>query len=133
MRCGDRTRPYESPPPVTYPDCAWRTFTDPYWGVARWELDPAHPPDPLGSVLHILATETACAGGAVPEGREVRWVLMAAGDEYVVFVLIEPSSLPMTCPGNPSFPMTIDLGRPLGGIRVFEGFLVPPLARYPEE
>ena len=133
MRCGDVTRPYESPPPITYPHCSWRTITDPYWGVARWELDPAHPPDPSGSVLHILATETGCAGGALPEGREVRSALMTSGDEYVVFVLIEPSALPMDCPGNPSFPMTIDLGRPLGEIRVFEGFLVPPLARYPDE
>lgn len=131
MRCGDLVLPYESPPPITYPECPWVTTTDPFWGVARWVLDPANPPDPSESVLHIRPTETGCGGGAVPEGREVRSVLMASGDEVVVFVLIEPSTFPMNCPGNPSLPMTIELGRPLGELRVFEGFFVPPLVRYP--
>jgi hypothetical protein len=132
MRCGEIVRSYESPPPTTFPNCGWRVVTDPWWTLARWTLDPDNPPDPTESVLHVLATETACAGGAIPEGREIRSALMTSGDEVVAFVLIEPSQFPMNCPGNPSFPFTIDLERPLGELRLYEGFLVPPLERYPE-
>lgn len=131
MRCGDRMRPYESPPTLTYPDCAWVTTTDPFWRVAKWVLDPANPPDPSESVLHILITDGPCAN-VQPEERDIRTFLMSSGNDVVVFVLLEPIGIGGGCVSGPGVPMTIDLGRPLGGLTVLEGFFVPPLPRYPD-
>lgn len=131
MRCGDRTRPFESPPPLTYPDCAWVTTTDPVWSVARWMLDPANPPDPSESALHILVREGVCANVHTEE-RGIRTVLMSSGNDAVVFVLLEPAGFGGGCLIGPGVPLTIDLGRPLGELRVFEGFFVPPVLRYPD-
>jgi hypothetical protein len=133
MRCGDIVRPYESPPPITYPNCAWVAWADPLWSVGRWELDPDNPPDPASSSLTVLARETGCIGRSPPHGLEIRPIIMISGDEIVVFVLIEARVYPANCSGpNPKFPVTIDLGAPLGNRRVFEGKLVPPILRFPE-
>ncbi|MEX1207828.1 MAG: hypothetical protein WEE36_04360 [Acidimicrobiia bacterium] len=130
MRCGSRTRPYETPPPLTYPDCPWVTTTDPFWSVARWMLDPANPPEPSESVLHILVREGVCANVHTEE-RGIRTILMSSGNDAVVFVLLEPTGFGGGCIIGPGVPLTIDLGRPLGELTVFEGFFVPPLERYP--
>jgi hypothetical protein len=46
------------------------------WGNARFTLDPEVRPDPRSHTLSVLATETACAGGQLPEGRDVRGVVL---------------------------------------------------------
>jgi hypothetical protein len=132
MRCGERIRPYESPPGDTYSDCGWVTITDPFWSVATWELDPVHPPGPAESTVVLLAAETGCISRSLPEGLEIRPVLRIAGDEIVILILVEGRTMPGNCDGsNPQFPVTVDLGAPLGGRRLFDGKLVPPPQRYP--
>lgn len=56
---------------------------------------------------------------------------MSSGNDVVVFVLLEPVGFGGPCLIGSGVPMTIDLGRPLGELRVYEGFFVPPLERYP--
>ena len=135
MKCGDRVaRPWQSPPADVYADCRWRTTTDPLWGVAMWEFDPATYPDPADSTVVVLAHETGCTSRTLPSerGSEVRPIVRIAGDDILILILVEAEGLAGDCIGpNPLFPVSVDLGAPLGDRRLFEGWFVPPTLRFP--
>src|SRR5918999_6446958 len=98
------------------------------WGNARFTLDPQVRPDPRSRTLSVLATETNCAGGLPPEGREVRGVVLEETEETVsVLILVEP--LGGDCPSNPSFEFDVELPSPLGDRRVLDASVYPPTER----
>jgi len=105
-------------------------LTAPGFGPARFVLDPDHEPDPADTTVAILATEMACAGGEAPDGRDVKSLVVAEDAASVsIVVLVEPPTGDNTCPGNPSFPLEVNLVTPLGNRTVFDGGVQPALAR----
>lgn len=98
-------------------------------GSAEMILDPAHQPDPEGSTLSVLITERACAGGQPPEGREVIPVVVETETEVRIAVLVAPVRGGATCPGNPFYPVEIQLDQPLGDRRIFDARTIPPERR----
>lgn len=91
-------------------------------------LDPARPPDPASSELHVLVTERDCNSGDDAEGR-VELVSLDEDDEAVTFsVGVRPHNKPANCPSNPPTPFTIVLNEPLGDRDVLDGSKDPARA-----
>jgi hypothetical protein len=87
--------------------------TAPGWGTARFTLEGR--PDAAATVITLDATETACASGRLPAGREVRAIVTGTTDETVsILVLVEPPTGSQDCQGNPSFAVEVELPEPLG-------------------
>ena len=122
-RDGDRWRP------TGWGDCRIQV-TSPGLGPARFVLDPEHEPDPAASTLAIQATEMSCASGEAPSGRSVEAVVLDEDEVSVsIVVLVEPVTGDANCPSNPSFPLEVDLGEPLGDRTVFDAGVQPALRR----
>lgn len=82
-------------------------------------LDPANPPDPASSRLHLLVTEMACNSGQDAEGR-VRLVRLSEGEESVgVEIAVDPREGDAACPSNPT-PFVVELDAPLGDRGVYD-------------
>jgi hypothetical protein len=105
--------------------------TAPGFNSATFVLDPTVKPDPARTSISVLAWEHACADGRPPEGRQVRPVMLSADESSVsILVLVQPDPTPReTCPYNPSFPLEIELGAPLGDRLVFDASFQPALER----
>ena len=135
MECGDRAaRPWQSTPADVYADCRWRSTTNPPWAVATWQFDPATYPDPADSTVVVLAQDMGWSGCSLPadRGSEVRPIVRIAGDDIVILILVEASGYFECSPGPLLlFAVSVDLGAPLGDRRLFDGWLVPPLLRFP--
>ncbi|NEE04676.1 hypothetical protein [Phytoactinopolyspora halotolerans] len=100
------------------------------WGNAHFVLDPDVEPDPEAERIAVQAWEVDCAGGQVPEGREVRPVVLSEDETTVeIVILVEPVTGDATCPSNPSFPLEIELGAPLGDRAVVDASVDPALER----
>lgn len=102
----------------------------PGWGNARFVRDPDTEPDSTSSIVPVLAWERACASGQTPKGRKVEAAVVASDDHSVsVVVLVEPVLGAASCQGNPSFPLEIDLGEPLGERTIVDASVDPPIER----
>ena len=102
------------------------------WGDASFRIDPKTPPESSADRVDILATERACAGGAPPTGRDVQAVVLDENANSVsIVILVEPSSGAMTCPSNPSFPLEVQLGAPLGDRKILDASVYPASQRWP--
>ena len=44
----------------------------------------------------------------------------------VAFAVVPPVALTVTCQGNPSTPVTVELSQPLGHRTIYDGVYVPP-------
>lgn len=99
------------------------------FGVATFELDPANPPDPADTTLHLLATERACASGKAPGGREALPIVVADSEGVEIIVLVESPAGYQTCPSNPPFLLVVELGAPWGGRTITDGALYPAVAK----
>lgn len=98
------------------------------------DLDPANPPTPEATELHLLVLDSNCGGDTdMPERIEVVWVY--EDDERVsVLVGVEPLQLDAAdCGGFPPTPYTIELDAPLGDRAIFDGSRANPreLAQQP--
>ncbi len=90
------------------------TGCGPSVGNASVTLDPARPPDPASSELHVLVTEQDCNSGMDAEGR-VELVRLDEDDANVeIRIGVRPESGDASCPDNPPTPFTVVLERPLG-------------------
>lgn len=117
--------------PSGWGTCHWLTRTEGY-GITEWIIDPSNPPTQESSSIDVLATERNCAGGQVPDGREVVSLVRLSVAEITVFVLVEPVSGYATCPSNPPFPLTVDLGVRIGERPLLDGHTIPPTPRWEE-
>lgn len=109
--------------------CEWRVHIEGF-GVAEWRVD--GPADPGTTSLTLAATERNCAGGQAPDGREVKSLAMETDETVTIVVLVEPVSGAATCPGNPEFPVTIELDAPVGERSLRDGSVIPPVSRVSE-
>lgn len=93
----------------------------------NWALDPdAPPPVPESTLLHVLANDIQCAGGASPHDRmgppEVEYL------SDVIIITFWAETLPAgtyTCPGHPPVKRTVTLTEPLGARRLLDGGIFP--------
>ena len=117
--------------PVGWGTCSWRATVAPL-GTASWTLDPDHPPDPDAATLRVLATEAACAGGQPPGDRRVDAVAWSTTEEVFVLVTVEPVQGGAFCPGNPAFPLEVELGGPLRDRTPVDASTIPGTRRHPD-
>jgi len=102
------------------------------WGIARFVIDPKVRPDGESDYISVLATENACAGGQAPEGRQVKPVVLSEDAHAIsVVILVEPTHGATACPGNPAFPVDIELGSPIGHRLILDASVYPPERRWP--
>jgi hypothetical protein len=99
------------------------------YGNASWATDPDSAPDPAASELAIQITEQNCASGEPPEGREIVPVVVTADDRVTITVLVEPVTGFAECPGNPWYPVVVDLGEALGDRSLYDGSTLPAIER----
>lgn len=96
-------------------------------GRAEWRLDPAFPRPAAGDrQIHVLINELACAGGQSPEGRVLPPIVAPSQTAMTISILVTNRPGGQDCPGNPDFPMTVDLPEPLGGRPLLDGAVFPP-------
>ncbi len=111
------------------------------WGGCRLEvaalglrgaetvLDPDKEPGPEANTLSVLITERSCAGGQPPAGREVIPVITETDTEVHIVVLVAPVRGGATCPGNPQYPVEVQLDQPLGDRIIRDARTIPPERR----
>ncbi|MCL2594373.1 MAG: hypothetical protein FWD83_02450 [Promicromonosporaceae bacterium] len=94
--------------------------------AAVWTLAPGTVLTPDTTSFEVLATRLGCSGGYTGEivyTSTVRW-----GNELVVTLGVEPlGDGTFTCPGNEEVLHTIELGAPLGDLRLVDGQCVPTI------
>jgi len=99
-------------------------------GFASWRIDPATPPVPGDTALHLLGTELACANGKPPNAARLLDPIVLPGEEAItISLLVRQVPGGADCQGNPEFPIGINLADPLGSRSLFDGSTTPPTAR----
>ncbi len=102
--------------------------------VAAWRVDPSFPGPAAGDrTIHALINERACAGGRPPNGRVLPPVIAVSADRVTITVLVRTLPGGNDCPGNPDFPVDIQLTEPLGARSLFDGGVFPsagPITSY---
>lgn len=83
-------------------------------GDAIVTLDPDNLPDADSTEVHLLVTETACAGGEPADGRVALERLVEHEDRVELAVGVEALDGAQTCQSNPPTPFTVELDEPLG-------------------
>ncbi len=84
------------------------------FGSATTILDPDVEPDPSSTSLHIWIQELECASGQAPVDREVLPVVVETDAQVQITTLVAPVAGGADCPGNPWFPVVVELDEPLG-------------------
>ncbi|MGD2100753.1 MAG: GerMN domain-containing protein [Acidimicrobiia bacterium] len=113
--------------PTGFGQCHWQPVAEGY-GLASWRLEGEIDPD--DTTLTVLATEQECAGGQIPEGREIVDATFVSDSEITVFILVAPIEGDATCPSNPEFEYEVTLDRPIAGRSLLDGSEIPPSVRY---
>lgn len=98
------------------------------FGISELRLDPSNEPTSSTQTLALLVTERACASGRLPEGRAVAPIVFESPGAVDVLVLVEESRGDVDCPGNPSFPLEVELDVPLGDRTIHNIAFEPPVA-----
>lgn len=91
------------------------------YGIAMLTLDPDWPPSVSDRFVRVRATETECANGRLPAGRDVAAVVEEEKDRVSITVLIAPVIGGADCPSNPWFSFEVPLESDLGARRVLDG------------
>ncbi len=94
------------------------------FAFASWRLDPDRPRDPGSTEVAILALELSCASGAPPGDRLQPPIVIETADA-VTIAIVTLKATNADCPGNPEFPVVVDLSAPLGGRTLFDGSAYP--------
>lgn len=94
------------------------------FAFVSWRLDPDRPPDPGSTEVAILALELACASGAPPRERLQPPIVVETTDA-VTIAIVTRKATNADCPGNPEFPIVVNLSAPLGGRALFDGSTYP--------
>jgi hypothetical protein len=116
--------------PVGWGTCHLETaIARPGYATGHWILDPSVEPDPTSSALSVWVMERSCAGGEVPDERDVEPIVESSPDSITITVVIQTVEGAATCQSNPWYATTFDLGEPLRDRVLFDGFVRPGLAR----
>ena len=89
---------------------------------ATWTL--AHPVSPATTSVDLLIRESECAGGSSPQGRIQPPVIVYGPTSISITIGVRGSSVPVGCPMNPEYPMTVQLSEPLDN-RTLTGGVLP--------
>lgn len=104
-------------------DCELETPVPKGLNRVEWELNPDAPaPGPESTSIDLLATERDCVSGEAM-GDRFRDPVVLETDTAVLISMTAtpPSGDSVTCPGNPSRPVTIELATPLGDRELRDG------------
>ena len=82
-------------------------------------------PDPDSTTLHLTINELNCASGQAPVDRDVVPVVVEFAQRIEITTLVAPVAGDADCPGNPWFPVVVELDQPLGD-RVVVDMVEPP-------
>ena len=105
-------------------DCRLQAVAGPGLEPAEWWLPKA--PDPDDTVLKAEAMQIACASGAKRKPEEFAAEVTENEEEIQVAMFVEPlEGNAFECPGNPSTPVTIELGEPVGDRRIVDVSVYP--------
>lgn len=91
---------------------------------AAWEPDGEVDPRALQIPVHVRERE--CAGGGPAEDRLLPPQIEADDKRVVVTWFVEPIPGVVTCPGNPTARMMLELSEPLGDRELLDGGVYPP-------
>ena len=84
-------------------------------GDVEWLLDPDAPaPDPTSTEIRLLATERGCASGQDMGDRLLGPQVVETSNAVLIAFGVIPQPGAQKCPGNPSTPVVVNLGAPLG-------------------
>ncbi|MEX1208697.1 MAG: hypothetical protein WD652_02350 [Acidimicrobiia bacterium] len=95
-----------------------------------WRL--AGSPDPGSHRVSIEVQEGNCASGQPPVDRDIEVLSVPYGDGLALVVIIDPVEGGALCPGNPWYPIAVDLGEPLGTRALYEATTWPPTVMWPQ-
>lgn len=117
------------------------------WGLATWgggsrcnpmvplpeglrrvsvHLDPDALPNPEDTSIKLLVTESRCANGRAMGDALMGPQVVETDEAVLVAFAVIPVYGIVTCPGNPSTSVTIELSQPLGQRTLYDGLHVPP-------
>jgi hypothetical protein len=108
---------------------AWKDFAAPPQ-PADWRLDPDLAPNPTSNLVPIQIMEQTCASGQAPTDRDVIVLATDEVDGLSLTVFVAPVEGGALCPGNPWYPITVQLDAPLGGRVLYDGGGRPPDPRF---
>lgn len=123
LAAGPDAPPVDSVVTVPIPDDA---------GAAVFALDPAHPPEPSSTELHLWVSELACAGGASPASTRMVGPDVIETDSSITVTVYVRLPEPLedghyrTCPAPVPTYLTVPLDAPIGGRSVLDGTTEPP-------
>lgn len=100
-------------------------ITAPGFGPAETILDPDVEPDPTSNTLNLWIQERNCASGEAPTDRPVVPVAVESATRVEITTLVAPVAGGADCPGNPWFPVSVELAEPLGE-RIVVDVHMPP-------
>lgn len=100
---------------------------------ARWRLDETLVPDPSSSLLPVEILEQSCASGEPPTDRDITVHATDHDDGLALTVFIERVSGGALCPGNPWYPITVELPAPLAEHDLYDGRTLPRPRIWPTE
>jgi len=89
--------------------------------VPEVALDPANPPEPAATELHLLVTESACNSGQPADGRVRLVSLIETADSVTVTIGVQPRFEAANCQANPATPFVVDLAAPIGSRVIIDG------------
>ena len=99
---------------------------------SEWRRAPGLPPDPDSHLLPMEINESNCASGQPPSDRDIDVISVPYQGGLSLVVMVEPVAGGALCPGNPWYPITVDLGEPLGDRALYDGKTWPPQAIWPQ-
>ncbi len=114
--------------PTSWGGCQIQVQADGFGGAATI-LNPDIAPDPASTTLNVWIQERDCASGQPPSDRQVIPVVNETEDRIEINTLVEPVRGDAECPGNPFFPVEIELDSPIGDRAVFDMFEPPGTER----
>ena len=103
----------------------WMTVEIDGYTAAELSIDTMNEPDATSTSLSLLAEERSCNSGRLPEGRDIRLLSVETADAVRVVVMVENPEGAQECPGNPLFPVAVELDAPLGDRRILDGAFSP--------
>jgi hypothetical protein len=93
--------------------------------ASSWRLDPTHEPAAADTVLRVLVTEQAFAGGQRADGRVLEPDLYVDEHELVLRMFVTPRRGFQSGSPNPETPVRVALPEPLGSRQPADGAFMP--------
>jgi hypothetical protein len=99
--------------------------------TTTWHVDPVSPPPtPEANLVHVVVTDSQCAGGRSAEDRVAAKPAVRYRDDAIFITFTARMAQgPQTCPGHGPARRTVRLNRPIGASKLYD----LALERYPTD